>query len=141
MAEGGQGGLWRQVVRGRGCLDELLVDACSVADLEEGRPKVVKVKGREITVIQWREEIHAVRNICPHQTQSFKGAHVRPGFSATPGGVGELTMDPAEPVLVCPVHTWSFNLRSGQCTVDESLRIRRYDTAIEDGRLLIDVSS
>jgi len=119
----------------------LLVDACSVAELEEGRPKVVKVKGREITVIQWRDEVYAVRNICPHQTQSFKGAHVRPGFASKPGGVGELSMDQSEPVLVCPVHTWSFNLRSGQCTVDESLRIRRYDTAIEDGRLLIDVSS
>jgi nitrite reductase/ring-hydroxylating ferredoxin subunit len=119
----------------------LLVDACSVADLEEGRPKVVKVKGREIVVVQWRDEVHAVRNICPHQTQSFKGAHVRPAFASTPGGVGGLVMDEHEPVLVCPVHTWSFNLRSGQCTVDESLRIRRYDTAIEDGRVLIDVSS
>jgi nitrite reductase (NADH) small subunit len=119
----------------------LLVDACSVAELQEGRPKVVKVKGREITVVQWRDEVHAVRNICPHQTQSFKDAHVRPAFGAKPGGVGELAMDQSEPVLVCPVHTWSFNLRSGQCTVDESLRIRRYDTAIEDGRLLIDVSS
>lgn len=119
----------------------MFVDACAVEDLEEGRPKVVKVKGREITVIQWRDEVHAVRNICPHQTQSFEGAHVRPDFAAKPGGVGELVMEQDQPVLVCPVHTWSFNLRSGQCTVDDSLRIRRYDTAIEDGRLLIDVSS
>ena len=119
----------------------MLVDACAVEELKEGLPVVVKVKGREITVIQWRDEVHAVRNICPHQTQSFKGAHVRPGFTSKPGGVGELVMEQGEPVLICPVHTWSFNLRSGQCTVDESLRIRRYETAIEDGRLLIDVSS
>ena len=119
----------------------MLVDACSVDDLKDGQPLVVKVKGREITVIQWRGEVHAVRNICPHQTQSFKGAHVRPSFTAKPGKVGELVMEQGEPVLVCPVHTWSFNLRSGMCTVDDSLRIRRYETAIEDGRLFIDVAS
>jgi nitrite reductase/ring-hydroxylating ferredoxin subunit len=119
----------------------LLVDACSITDLAEGRPTVVKVKGREIAVVQWRGEVHAVRNICPHQTQSFSCANVRSDFKALPGRIGELTVDESEPVLVCPVHTWSFNLRSGQCTVDERLRVRRYDTAIEDGRVLIDVSS
>jgi nitrite reductase (NADH) small subunit len=117
----------------------LLEDACAVAELEEGRPTVVKVKGREIAVVRWRGEVHAVRNICPHQTQSLACAHVRPGFSG--GGPGQLTVDAGEPVVVCPVHTWSFSLRTGLCTVDESLRIRRYQTAVEDGRLLIDVSS
>jgi nitrite reductase (NADH) small subunit len=119
----------------------LLVDACSVDDLREGHPMVVKVKGREIAVVQWRGEVHAVRNICPHQTQSFNCAHVRPGFTANVGGVGELVVNDSDPVLVCPVHTWSFSLRSGKCTVDESLRVRRYETAVEDGRLLINVSS
>ncbi|MGI8609050.1 MAG: Rieske (2Fe-2S) protein [Candidatus Dormibacteria bacterium] len=118
----------------------MLVDACSVDELQEGKPTVVKVKGREIAVVQWRGEVHAVRNICPHQTQSFATGHVRSGFAAGEGAIGELTVDGGEPVLVCPVHTWAFNLRSGKCVVDERLRVRRYDTAIEDGRLLIDIS-
>jgi nitrite reductase/ring-hydroxylating ferredoxin subunit len=50
-------------------------------------------------------------------------------------------VDEGDPVLVCPVHTWSFRLRSGECTVDESLRVRRYPTEVRGGRLLIDVSS
>lgn len=119
----------------------MFVDACAIDELEEGRPKVVKIKGREITLVQWADEVHAVRNICPHQTQSFLGAHVRSSFSGKPGGVGELVVERTQPVLVCPVHTWSFNLRSGQCTVDDSLRIRTYATMIEAGRLLVDVSS
>jgi len=119
----------------------VFVDACAVDELQEGRPKVVKIKGREITVVQWGDEVHAVRNICPHQTQSFLGAHVRPGFSAKPGGVGQLVVERADPVLVCPVHTWSFKLRDGHCTVDETLRIRTYQTVVESGRLLIDVTS
>ncbi len=119
----------------------MFVDACAIDELQEGRPKVVKIKGREITLVQWGDAVHAVRNICPHQTQSFLGAHVRSGFSAKPGGVGELVVERSEPVLVCPVHTWSFNLRSGQCTVDDTLRIRTYATTVEDGRLLVDVTS
>ena len=113
-------------------------DACAFAELAEGKPSVVKLKGREIAVVRWRDEVHAVRNICPHQTQSFACAHVRPSFRAS--GVGQLIHDDSDPVLVCPVHTWSFSLRTGQCTVDDSLRIRRYPTAVEAGRLLIDVT-
>ena len=119
----------------------MFVDACAVDELQEGRPKVVKIKGREITLVQWGDQVHAVRNICPHQTQSFLGAHVRPGFTAKPGRVGELVVERTDPVLVCPVHTWSFKLGSGQCTVDDTLRIRTYATTIEAGRLLIDVTS
>ncbi|MEA2681975.1 MAG: hypothetical protein QOK05_303 [Chloroflexota bacterium] len=107
----------------------------------EAHPTVVKVQGREIAVVPWRGEIHAVRNICPHQTQSFACAHVRSGFAAVPGEIGQLVVDGDEPVLVCPVHTWAFNLRSGKCVVDESLRVRRYDTAVVDGRVLVDVSA
>jgi nitrite reductase/ring-hydroxylating ferredoxin subunit len=117
------------------------IDACALDELVEGKPKVVKIKGREITVVSWRHEIHAVRNICPHQTQSFAQAHVRPSFTGRPGVIGELQVEMSDPVLVCPVHTWSFSLRTGNCTVDDSLRIRRYETAVENGRLLIDVPS
>ena len=95
------------------------------------------------------------RNAYGRQTESFeaeldaptfaapvRGVFIRaPRLTATGPDVEVLARLQGEPVLVCPVHTWSFNLRSGQCTVDDSLRIRRYDTAIEDGRLLIDVSS
>ncbi|MBJ7599481.1 MAG: hypothetical protein DLM67_18175 [Candidatus Nephthysia bennettiae] len=117
----------------------MLEDVCSLEELAEGRPTVVKLKGREIAIIRWRDEVHAVRNICPHQTQSFSCANVRPNFTA--GHVGGLAVDVADPVMVCPVHTWSFHLKTGRCTVDESLRIRRYETVVQDGRLLIDVSS
>ena len=116
-------------------------DVAAVDDLAEGRPSVFKVKGREIAVVRWRGEFHAVRNICPHQTQSFSCAHIRPSFTSPPGRVGEVVAVESDPVLVCPVHTWSFALRTGQCAVDKSLRIRRYETAVEDGRLLVDVST
>ena len=119
----------------------MLVDACSTQELVEGRPTVVKVKGREIAVIQWRGEVHAVRNICPHQTQSLSSGHVRSSFSAEADRISRLLVDDDDPVLVCPVHTWSFSLRTGQCAVDEGLRVRRYDTVVADGRILIDVSA
>jgi nitrite reductase (NADH) small subunit len=117
----------------------LFEEVCALAELDEGRPRIVKLKGRDIVLVRWHGEVHAVRNICPHQTQSFARANIRPSFAAA--RVGELVVDTAEPVLVCPVHGWSFRLRSGQCTVDESLRIRSYAIAIEDGRVLVDVSA
>jgi 3-phenylpropionate/trans-cinnamate dioxygenase ferredoxin subunit len=116
-------------------------DACSVDELVEGRPTVVRVKGREIAVVRWRGEVHAVRNICPHQTQAFTTGNVRSTFRPSPGRFGDLVADERDPVLTCPVHGWAFALRTGSCTVDDSLRIRRYATRTQDGRLQIDVSS
>ena len=67
--------------------------------------------------------------------------HARVDGEARRSCVGELVVERTQPVLVCPVHTWSFNLRTGQCTVDDALRIRTYATMVEAGRLLVDVSS
>ena len=118
-----------------------MVDAIAADELEEGRPAVVKVKGREIVIVRWRGQIHALRNICPHQTQPLTGAIVRADVSGTAGNPVELRLDEGDPVIVCPVHTWEFKLNTGHCVVDSSLRVKRYDTLVQDGRVLVDVST
>ena len=119
----------------------MLVDVLSVAELAEGRPRVVKVGGREIALVRWRGTIHAVRNVCPHQTQSLTAAIVRADIDGAPGQPGELKLREDRPVIVCPFHTWEFSLTTGQCLVDSTLRIKRYDTVVEGDRLLVDVST
>jgi len=42
------------------------------------------------------------------------------------------------PLIACPRHVWTFDLRTGQCTVDPRLRVRAYAVKERDGRVLVD---
>jgi nitrite reductase/ring-hydroxylating ferredoxin subunit len=51
--------------------------------------------------------------------------------------VGEFRLT-GRPLLACPRHVWTFDLASGQCTVDPQLRVRAYKVSVEEGRVLVD---
>ncbi len=110
--------------------------ACSTSDLRPDEPIVVTVDGREIVLVQTGDEIFALRNICPHQGQSFMSGVVRPQLScADPDG--PVTVDPGNPALLCPWHTWGYSLRDGQCTSDPRFRVASYDVSVEGDRVLV----
>jgi nitrite reductase/ring-hydroxylating ferredoxin subunit len=116
----------------------VLHDVGSFSELAEGKPVAARVGGREILVVRWREEVFAVRNVCPHQTQSLApAALVRGRIKGERVGAVDVADD--EPVVVCPWHQWQYDLRSGQCTVDPNLRIKSYTITQHDDRLLIEV--
>lgn len=115
-----------------------MIDVGAVEDLTEGKPLVVRVHGRELAIVRWRDEVFAVRNVCPHQSEAFTTGHARPELVG--GAPGEIVTQDDQPVLVCPVHKWTYRLRTGRCTVDARLRIRTYEVTIENGRVLVDMS-
>lgn len=112
------------------------VAVCSVDDLVEGRPLPADLEGRRIIVIRWHRQIYALRDVCPHQRQSLSAGSVR---DPVVGGaeVGELTLAPQQPVIVCPWHTWTFGLADGRCSSDARLRVRTYDVHVVDGTVLV----
>ena len=117
-----------------------MVDVCGVDDLEEGVPTMVLARGREIVVAQWRGRIYALKNVCPHQTQSFVCGNVHPRLkgSSRPGG---MVADETDPVIACPWHTWEFKLTDGRCITDDKLRVRTYPVEIQAGRVMVDVAT
>jgi nitrite reductase/ring-hydroxylating ferredoxin subunit len=98
-----------------------LIEVCAVSDLDDSVPKVITVGRIEVVLAKWRGEIFALRNVCPHQSQSFERGLIR----ASIGGphVGEVSIDDENPVLLCPWHTWPFSLRTGKCAVDPKLAV------------------
>jgi nitrite reductase/ring-hydroxylating ferredoxin subunit len=107
-------------------------------ELIEGEVRVVSVGDLELGLIRWREEIFAVRNICPHQY-----ARVCDGF-AMPlilgDGTGGIAVDYDQPVIVCPWHQWEFDLRTGATVVGEqNYRLRTYPVRVEDGQVLLEL--
>jgi nitrite reductase/ring-hydroxylating ferredoxin subunit len=104
-----------------------------VSNFEDAVPTVVNVYGREVVVIGWKGEFFALRNICPHQSQSFVRGKVCYDLVGTPNG--ELAL--SEPVLVCPWHNWPYDLRTGKCTVDPTKRVRTFEVRVDEGRVMI----
>ena len=57
-------------------------------------------------------------------------------------GVGDEARVTREGVLVrCPWHKWDFDIRTGTCTVDERLRVRRYPAWVDGGELVVSLDA
>jgi nitrite reductase/ring-hydroxylating ferredoxin subunit len=115
-----------------------LHDAVALEELVEGVPHPVRVDGRDLMLVRWRDEVFAVRDACPHQIQSFIAGRVHDRILSG-SAIGEFEVTRDEPVLQCPWHAWEFSLRDGRCLGDPRHRVRIYETAVRDGRVLIDV--
>lgn len=113
-------------------------DVCALGELTPREPSPFRVNGREIVLTLWRGEVFAVRNTCPHQGQSFVCGNVVPQLASSAPD-GEMVADDGNPLLICPWHTWGFELRSGRCTAEPTLRVRTYPVMIRDGRVLVDI--
>lgn len=116
------------------------IDVGSIADFDEGVPRVLTVEDREFAVIRWGNDVYAVRNHCPHQGGPLCYGRVRARII---GGdaVGSIDVDEDNPVIVCPWHAWAFDVRSGQSTWSDKYRVRTYAAHVEGDRVLVDLQS
>jgi 3-phenylpropionate/trans-cinnamate dioxygenase ferredoxin subunit len=116
-----------------------VADWVAIGSLDELRAAgrlVARVGGREVGVV-WdpeREAAHGIRNRCPHGGGPLCHGRVRERESGTPGHY-ELA---GERVLRCPWHGWEFDLASGQCLDDPSLRAAVYRVDVSDGVVRIE---
>ena len=88
-------------------------------DITQGYPKVVELGGFEIVLFKVNEEIFAIENICPHQ-------HFGLFHQGTVEGND----------IVCPMHGWSFDLRTGKA-VEGSGRVKTFEVRIDGDAVLL----
>lgn len=115
-----------------------MIDVAALADLEVGVPMLCVAGGRELVVVRTAHGVHAVRNVCPHQSQSFVRGSLRPRLV---GGdrLGDVVVAGEQALLACPWHSWTFDLADGTCAVDPKLRVGVYSCEVRDGRVLVDL--
>ncbi len=121
--------------------DTAAVDVAALSELEPGLPHVVRVGRREVVLLLWDDEVFAVRNVCPHQTHSFAKGSSRPNIVRGCSSPGEVRLDVHEAMLKCPLHGWTFSVKSGVCATDPRFRVRTYPATVRDGRVLVDMSA
>lgn len=114
------------------------VKVARLEDVPDSRPTIVTVDHREIVLIRRGPKVYALRNVCPHMSESFAAGFVRPKFVSACVGSAEMA---ADPVLVCPWHGWEYNVATGKSPTDPRLRVRTYATRVEGGDVLVEMGA
>ncbi|MGH3022877.1 MAG: Rieske (2Fe-2S) protein [Gaiellaceae bacterium] len=112
------------------------VDVGSVADLERDGRLIARVNGREVGVVAEPDgTLHGIRNRCPHHGGPLCLGRISERVEGEPG----LYALAGRCVLRCPWHGWEFDLDTGACLDEPSLRAAVYAARREEGRVLVQV--
>ena len=90
-----------------------------IEDVPKGQHKVYPLQNREIVVFAVDGEYYAMKNLCPHHGVALAGGTLENG------------------TVRCPGHGFRFNIKTGECEKDPSLRASTLDLKIEDGKLMV----
>ncbi|MEJ2078519.1 MAG: Rieske 2Fe-2S domain-containing protein [Acidobacteriota bacterium] len=89
------------------------------SELVEGDAHIVSVDGREIALFQIDGEVHALENVCPHRGGPIGEGLVKDGH------------------VTCPWHEWTFEIRSGTCTLNAAAFVQRFPVRIDGEDVLV----
>jgi nitrite reductase/ring-hydroxylating ferredoxin subunit len=95
------------------------VSVAEVASLPPGTGRTVHVRGREYSLWNVDGQFYCLDDQCPHRGASL--------------GAG--TLDGLE--VVCPLHGWAFDVRSGECALRPDRPTRTYATRVNEGQVQI----
>jgi len=111
------------------------VDVGPAAELEEAGRIVARVGGREVGVVRDPADgsVWGIRNRCPHHGGPLCLGRVREREAGVPGRY-ELS---GRRILRCPWHGWEFDLETGRCLDEPSLRAAVYPARVADGRVTL----
>jgi 3-phenylpropionate/trans-cinnamate dioxygenase ferredoxin subunit len=105
-----------------------------LATLERDGRVVARLAGREVGVVRGPDgELYALRNRCPHHGAPLCLGTPAERVAGTPGSYAAT----GRAVLRCPWHGWEFELATGRCLDEPSLRAARYAVRVEDGQVLV----
>jgi nitrite reductase/ring-hydroxylating ferredoxin subunit len=106
---------------------------CKLSDVGDS-PVAFRVPPLEddIVVFWSGGEVHALEGHCPHQYYPFElGADVQPEFRDGSGAQ----------LLVCPLHGWRFDLKTGKNPDSPMLCLAVYPVTIQDGEVWIEIAA
>ncbi len=93
--------------------------AANEADLAEGQGLTVTVAGRELALFRSQGQVLAVDSACPHEGAPLADGEFKNG------------------IVTCPWHGWEFDACSGCSLQPAGHVLGRYETLIENGKVLV----
>jgi nitrite reductase/ring-hydroxylating ferredoxin subunit len=89
-------------------------------EIAEGVGKLVRLKGEEMAVFKSSGKLYGVQNICPHE-----GGQLCNGW-----------IDGGE--VVCPLHGYKFDLKTGACSTDPTLRVKVFHLVAQSEQVIVE---
>ncbi len=104
-------------------------DVCSVDDLQPDSGVCALVEGQQVAIFYMPKDkaVYAINNHDP-----FGNANV-----LSRGIIGDIN---GQPVVASPLYKQHFNLQTGVCLEDETVRIPAYAVRIENGKVQVSIS-
>ena len=99
------------------------VRAIDASELAPGNCRELSLGGRAVALYNVDGTFYATTNTCIHRG----------------GPLGQGMMDGC--VVMCPWHAWTFDVRTGESTVNPDLKVASYPVKLEDGQVLIEIPS
>jgi len=93
-----------------------------VEDIPSGSSKIVELEGRQIAIFNVDGAFRALDNTCPHRG----------------GPLGEGYISGHE--VTCPWHAWTFDIHTGQLSLDPTFAVKTFDVQVEDGEIRVAVT-
>ena len=91
----------------------------AMKDLPQNIPRLFHPKGLGMIMLRRGEEVYALSNRCPHMGCALAS--------------GTLEGD----VIRCPCHDWAFDVRTGELVMSKEIKLRMFQTRMEDGKLFV----
>jgi nitrite reductase/ring-hydroxylating ferredoxin subunit len=95
--------------------------ALAANELAPGAHSKVVLGGQPILLANLDGEFRAIRDTCVHRGGSLSAGVIE----------GQ--------VVVCPLHYWGFDLKSGVCTQVPSMALKTFATKVENGEVYVEV--
>lgn len=109
-------------------------------DFADGTRKILTVDGNEVVVFEHAGKPHAISNVCPHSGGPVGEGMIIPKVEAVIGAGGEAlgeVFSEAEIHIACPWHGWEYNIETGRCAGDPSVRLRKYEVREQEGKYYV----
>ena len=97
------------------------VKVCELSELAEGCGKLVTVGGKPVSLFRLGERVIATSAECPHEGGPLQDGTIEGGC------------------VVCPWHSYKFDLASGRCEDDAGLKLEAYSTTVENGTVFVEM--
>lgn len=97
------------------------VAATRLHDLQQEIGVCVTVNGKRIALFRIADEVFALDNVCPHE-----GGPLADGFVE-----GDAVM--------CPLHAWSFDLRTGRVVSGGDVSVESYPVRVNGDDVMVEV--
>lgn len=113
-------------------------DLGPLTSFPQGTPHAVKLGRRQIVLVRDGDQVHALRDVCPHQGAPLSKGRVISACRLRKCGVRWVQED--QRAVQCPWHGWAFGLKDGQALFDpRRVRVRSYSARVDEGRVRVRV--